>query len=189
MALTVLLRDWFSSLASDNSILAEGLCFLLTSLLLFMCVKCVGGRKNAATTKYKDALAVGFMQAVAPLPGLSRSGSTISVGVLMGMDRKFAVAFSFIMGIPAVLGANILEVGDAMKQGLTIPVPALIAGMLTSFVFGILAIKMVNWLVTSDKFTYFAWYTLILGAATVAVALIEIATGGAIQKMTMVLLV
>lgn len=187
MALTVVFRKDFAVLSSDNSILAEGLCFLLTSGLLFLCVKVVGGRKNASNMRYRDAVAVGFAQAVAPMPGLSRSGSTISVGVMMGLDRKFAVAFSFIMGIPAVMGAAVLELGDVSAQTMP-PAGAIVAGLITSFLFGLLAIKMVNWLVTSDKFKYFAWYTLILGALVTVVAIIEKSTGGAIQQFTMGLL-
>jgi len=183
MAITVVFKDWFSALSSDNSILAEGLCFLLTSGLLFLSVKCVGGHKDASTMRYKDAVAMGLVQAVAPLPGLSRSGSTISVGVMMGLDRRFAVAFSFIMGVPAVLGANVLEIGKAVREGVSISGGVIAAGLVTSFVFGLLAIKMVNWLVTSDKFKYFAWYTLILGSVTVLVAVVEMVSGNAVQRM------
>lgn len=185
MLLTVLLRDWFSSLASDDSVLAEGLCFLLTSALLFLSDRCVKGRKNAKTMRTRDALAIGAMQAVAPLPGLSRSGSTISMGLLVGLERKYAVAFSFIMGIPAVLGANILEIGDAVREAsaVSIPVVPLLAGLACSLLFGLLAIKLVNWLVTSDKFKYFAWYTLILGLLTVAAAVIELMSDHAIRRI------
>jgi len=185
MIITVIFRDWFSALASDDSILAEGICFLLTSVLLFLSVKCVKGHKNAATMQYKDAVAVGLVQSVAPLPGLSRSGSTISVGLMMGLDRKFAVAFSFIMGVPAVLGANVLEIGDAVRQGIELPWSVMLTGLAFSFVFGLLAIKMVNWLVTSDKFKYFAWYTLILGGVTVLVAIVEKLSDHAVRQWVM----
>ena len=111
LLITVLFKDWFESLATDQSILAEGICFLITSALLFLSDKCVKGRKNAATMQYRDAVAIGVAQAIAPLPGVSRSGSTIAMGLLAGLERKYAVAFSFILGVPAVLGANLLEIG------------------------------------------------------------------------------
>lgn len=183
MVVTVFLKDWFSALSSDNSILAEGLCFLLTSALLFLSDKCVKGHKNAASMQYRDAVAVGLMQAFAPLPGLSRSGSTISVGLMMGLERRYAVAFSFIMGVPAVLGANLLEIPEVMENGVGLPWGVLLTGLVVSFIFGLMAIKMVNWLVTSDKFKYFAWYTLVLGVFTVAAALIDLATGGAVRQL------
>ncbi len=183
MALTVLFKDWFSALSSDNSILVEGFCFLLTSFLLFVSDRCIKGRKNASNMNYRDAAVIGVVQAIAPLPGLSRSGSTISTGLILGLDRQFAVAFSFIMGIPAVLGANLLELKDAVGQGMDVSIGVLLIGMASALIFGLLAIKMVNWLVTSDKFKYFAWYTLILGILTVMVAVLDIFTGHAIQTM------
>lgn len=185
MIITVFLKDWFASLSTDDYILAEGLCFVLTSALLMASAKCVSGHKDASTMSYRDAVMVGLAQSVAPLPGLSRSGSTISVGVLMGLDRTYAVAFSFIMGIPAVLGANVLEISDAMREGVTIPASSLAVGLLASFIFGLLAIKMVKLLVTSDKFKYFAWYTLALGSLVIVLSLVEKITGNAIQHWVM----
>lgn len=185
LGLTVFLKDWFETLATDQSILAEGICFLLTSGLLFLSDRCIKGKKNAGTMKYRDAVAIGVTQAIAPLPGLSRSGSTISVGLLAGLDKKFAVAFSFILGIPAVLGANIMEIGAIAEEGLTMPVPVLLAGILCSLVFGILAIKLVRWLVVSDRFVWFAWYTLILGVITIGIAIFERASGQMLQRLIM----
>jgi len=185
LLITVLFKDWFESLATDQSILAEGICFLITSALLFLSDKCVKGRKNAATMQYRDAVAIGVAQAIAPLPGVSRSGSTIAMGLLAGLERKYAVAFSFILGVPAVLGANLLEIGKIAEEGLTIPIPALLAGMLCSLIFGILAIRLVRWLVVSDRFVWFAWYTLVLGIVVIAAAVFENMTGHLLQKIIM----
>lgn len=110
------LRDWYTSLSADNDIIVEGLCFLATAAFciwrtIWFPVKkrrpicgegCAFGRNHAG---------------IAPLPGLSRSGSTISAGIFAGLTREFAVSFSFILGIPAVLGANIFEVKDALEAG------------------------------------------------------------------------
>ena len=183
LALTLVLKDWFEGFSTDNSIVAEGAFFLVTSALLFLSVRLPKGRKTAKDMTLTEALAVGIVQAVAPLPGVSRSGSTISAGLLLGLDRKFAVQFSFIMGIPAVLGANVLEIGAALKDGVALPLPVILVGLVTSLVFGLLAIKMVNWLVTEDKFVYFAWYTLVLGVLTIGVGLYENAAGHPIQQM------
>lgn len=184
MAVSFFLLDFFDMVSTDNDIVVEGVCFLITSTLLFASTKCVKGRKNASTMTYKDALVIGAAQAVAPMPGISRSGSTISAGLMMGLTREYAVAFSFIMGVPTVLGANVLELFDAVKDGAgsAISVPVIIAGVLAALVFGLLAIKMVRWLVTSDKFAYFAWYTLILGVVTIITGVIEQFNGHAIQQ-------
>jgi len=95
------LRDWYTSLATDDDILVEGLCFLGTAGLLYVADHLVPGKKTASNMRVRDALLVGTMQGIAPLPGLSRSGSTISAGIFAGLNREFAVAFSFILGIPA----------------------------------------------------------------------------------------
>jgi undecaprenyl-diphosphatase len=187
MALSFVLLDFFDAVSADNSIIAEGFCFLVTSLLLFVTLRC-NGRKTAKDMPYRDAAAIGAMQALAPLPGVSRSGSTIAVGLLCGLEREFAVSFSFIMGVPTVLGANLMNLGDIAGEGMAVSPAALVAGLLASLVFGLIAIRMVRWLVTSDKFKYFAWYTLILGAATVVIGLIERFAGHPLQGAVMGLL-
>lgn len=178
LCIFIFLSDFYKSVSSDNDIIVEGCGFLVTALLLFLADRQrPDPGKNAADMKYSDALAVGIAQGIAPMPGISRSGSTISVGLMMGLSREYAVAFSFIMGIPAVLGANILEIPDALaEQSMASPM-VLIVGVVTAAVFGLLAIKMVKWLVKSNKFKIFAIYTLILGLATVAVGIYEHVSG------------
>lgn len=182
MAFTFLIMDLFDKVATDNDIIVEGVCFLLTSLLLFLSDKVVSGHKTAADMRYRDAIAIGAMQSVAPFPGISRSGSTIAVGLFAGLDREFAIQFSFIMGIPTILGANILELKDVGSDGIGIPPLALIVGLVASLVFGLIAIRLVHWLVTSNKFKYFAVYTLVLGIVVVAVGIYEQASGHALQQ-------
>ncbi|HAB00287.1 MAG TPA: undecaprenyl-diphosphate phosphatase [Ruminococcaceae bacterium] len=172
------LSDFYNSLSADNDIVVEGCCFLLTSLLLFVSDRCVKGTKTAKDMTVRDALTVGVVQGIAPLPGLSRSGSTISAGLLCGLTREYAVSFSFIMGIPPVLAANLLEVKDLVKDGVgsamaEIGVLSAVLGIVVAAVVGFLSIKMVRWLVKKDKFTVFAWYTLILGTFTVVVGIID----------------
>ena len=188
MALSFFLLDLFDAMATDNSIIAEGVCFLITSLLLFMSERFAGGRKTAEDMRYRDAVAVGVTQALAPFPGISRSGSTISTGLIFGLDREFAVAFSFIMGVPTILGANIMELRHVGEQGMAIPTPVLLVGILTSLVFGLLAIRLVKWLVVSDKFVWFAWYTLILGVLVIGIGIFEAASGHLLQNMIVRLL-
>ena len=126
---------------------------------------------------WKQAVGMGIMQGIAPLPGLSRSGSTISTGLILGVSREQAVAFSFIMGVPAVLAANILEVPAAISGEVEINWLAAIIGMAVSLVVGLAAIKTVKLLVKNDKFTKFAWYLIPLGAMIVAIGIFEHITG------------
>ena len=167
------LRDWYTSLASDNDILVEGICFLATAGLLYLADHLTPGRKDASNMRVRDALLVGTMQGIAPLPGLSRSGSTISSGIFAGLNREFAVSFSFILGIPAVLGANIFEVKDALEAGAQMDILPMLVGMIVAAVVGFLAIKLVRWLARSGNFKVFTWYTLILGTATVVIGIME----------------
>lgn len=114
----VFLKDFYESFSTDDGIIVEGLCLIVTGILLTLACQCPDTGKNAASMKYSDALAIGLAQAIAPMPGISRSGSTVAVGMMMGLGKKFAVTFSFIMGIPAVLGAVILEIPEVVENGL-----------------------------------------------------------------------
>lgn len=178
----VFLSDFYKGLSTDNDIIAEGICFIITSILLFLADKNNNGRKNAATMKPIDAVAMGIAQGIAPLPGVSRSGSTVAVGLMMGLKKDYAVAFSFIMGVPAVFAANVLEVGTAISGNAEFNIPVILAGVISSIIFGLLAIKLVRWLVTSNKFKYFGYYTLILGIITIIIGIIELVTNHSIQN-------
>ena len=168
----------------DGDIFVEGICFLITAALLFFADKAPAGKKTAGEMKYSDALIVGATQAfLAPLPGVSRSGSTISAGIMRGLKREDAVAFSFIIGIPPVLASNLLNIPDAIGAGSEVGAGVLLAGMAVSAVVGFLAIKLVRWLVKTDKFVWFAWYTAVLGVLTIAAAVIEKINGRTIIEM------
>lgn len=183
MAISLFMLDLFNMVSTDNDIVVEGGCFIITSIMLFLADNCIKGHKTAGDMKYRDAVAIGTMQAFAPFPGLSRSGSTISVGLMAGLEREFAVAFSFIMGIFPVLGANIMEFRHVAEDGTTVPTSMILLGMATALVFGLLAINMVKWLVKSERFRPFAWYTMMLGALTIAIGVFERLSDHMIQEM------
>ena len=138
---------------------------IATGFLLFFSDRMAKGRKNARTATMLDALLVGCAQAVGTLPGISRAGITISAGMLRGFDRSFAVRFSFLMSLPAVLGANILEVADAIQTGGvdTSRLPMYLVGMVVSGVVGYFAIRLVNLLANKGKFGAFAYYCWAVG--------------------------
>jgi undecaprenyl-diphosphatase len=130
---------------------------------------------------YRSALAIGAVQAVAPLPGISRSGSTLSMALMLGLDVKFAVTFSFLMGIPAILAALLLDAKEFFNGTFSFEPAIIITGLATSALFGLLAIRMVRWLAQERRLRYFGYYTLTLGSLVVIVGLFELATGHAVQ--------
>ena len=181
LLLVLPLQDFLTSVSADNDILVEGICFLITSTLLFLADRAPCGRLEASTMKGKHALAIGAAQLFATLPGISRSGSTISVGQMCGLERSYAVSYSFILGLPAVLAAGILDLHDAAAVGVDIEWGTALLGMAAALIFGLLAIRLVRYLVKSNKFRIFAVYTLILGSATVILGIVEKVTGNAVQ--------
>lgn len=176
LALFFFVKDYFAALAEDSDIVVEGFLFLFTGAMLFLADKCVKGKKTAADMKYSHSLIIGTFQGLAALPAVSRSGSTISSALLLGYTKEYAVSFSFIMGIPAIIGANVFEIADAVQSGAQIDVIPVIIGVACSAVVGFLAIKLIQWLVETDKFIIFAYYTLALGALTIIAGIIEHAT-------------
>ena len=176
-------QDLIKGFSTDNSIIAEGCFFLITALLLTLADRAVKGIKTARSMTAQDSVAIGVAQVFATLPGISRSGSTISAGLLMGLDRSFAVSYSFILGLPAILAAGLLDVKDILETGeLGVPVGPALVGMAVALVAGLLSIKLVKYLVSSDKFGIFAWYTLILGVLVLGIGISEHFTGNAIQN-------
>ena len=133
---------------------------LLTGFILYFSDRMARGRKTERTATLADAVVVGFAQAVGTLPGISRSGITISAGLLRGYDRTFAVRFSFLMSLPAVLGANILSLKDVMEAGGVDMelMPVYLVGTLVAAVVGYFAIRLVNLLSDKGKFGAFAYY-------------------------------
>lgn len=172
-------KGFFESFSEDGSVFAEGVCFLYTACILMLSDKCLKGMKKPKNITVKDAVTVGFFQGIALLPGVSRSGSTISSGLFTGFTRDTAVKYSFILGIPAILGGCILEVGDAVKTGMDFHFNYVI-GFVVAAIVGICAIKTVSWLVKSDKFKYFAYYTAVLGVVVILISIIESVIGHSI---------
>lgn len=102
---------------SDNMYFVAG-ALLVTGCLLFASDRVRHGRKTERSATLIDVLIVGVAQAIATCPGISRSGTTITAGCFVGFERKFAVRFSFLLSIPAILGANILSLKDAAEAGI-----------------------------------------------------------------------
>lgn len=176
------LRDFADLWATDSDILLEGAALLVTSGLLALGIRAEKRcAKARGSYRARDALAVGLAQCTAAVvPGVSRSGSTWSAGVLCGIDRKKALDYSFVLGLPAILAAVVLSLGDAVQEPPQIGTGPLLAGMTAAAVVGFLAIKLFQWMAASDRMKVFVWYTFAAGLGTVIIGIIEHFTGTAI---------
>ena len=136
-----------------------GVAFMLTGCLLFVSDKMTPGHKTEKNMRIRDALIIGCCQCVATIPGLSRSGTTITAGIATGLDRGFAMRFSFLLSIPAVLGANVLSIVDAIREGFDASLlPIYLVGMLAAVISGIGAILLMKLLSRKNKFGFFTYY-------------------------------
>lgn len=170
-------KDFFTSVEGDGDIIFEGCAFVFTAILLFLSDACVKGYKTGKDMTVKDAITVGLFQCVALFPGVSRSGSTVTAGLFCGLTRETAVTYSFILGIPAILGGSILEIKNAVSSGVQLDIVPLLIGFLTAAIVGFLSIKLVKLIIKHDKFKIFGIYTLILGLLCVGYGIFEAATG------------
>ena len=170
-------KDFFTGISEDNDIVVEGIGFLYTSTILFIADKSRKGNKKSGEATVPDALTIGLFQCIALVPGISRSGSTISAGLMRGLKRESAVEYSFILGIPVILASALVEFKDVATQNISIDWAPLIVGFIVSAIAGFFAIKLIKWLVKTDKFKIFAYYTLILGIVVIAVGTYEHVTG------------
>lgn len=190
----MLVKDFSESLASDGGIVMEGLALLATSVLLFAGIVCNKKMKREKTVKNRegkpvpsqgrrkihtiDALIIGVTQCLAAVfPGLSRSGSTLSAGLIRGINQQAALDYSFVLGVPSIAAAALVSLKDVGTEGAAIGALPLIVGMVTAAVVGFLAIKLLRWIVTTNKLEIFAYYTLILGGIVTILGIVEHVTG------------
>ena len=171
----LLVKDYVEALGSNPVFVSCAL--LVTGCILFFSDRMSGGRKNARSATVKDVLLVGLAQGCATIPGLSRSGCTISAGMAVGFDRKFAVRYSFLVSLPAVLGATILEVKDVLGAEGGLPegvLPKYLLGMVIAGVVGYFAIRLVNLLADKGKFGAFAYYCWAAGLISLVLILLKV---------------
>lgn len=154
--------------AAGKTLLVPGLGLVLSGILLMIANQVKPGDKKEFEATYKEAGIIGTAQGLAILPGLSRSGSTITACLVAGYDRTFAVKYSFIMSIPAVLGAVIFKVKDAdiTTIGHSVLTNYMVGTIIAAFV-GYISIKSMLILVREKKFKYFAYYCITIGIIAV----------------------
>lgn len=151
------------------------LMLMVTGCLLYLSDRLARGSKNARTATVKDALLVGVAQGIATVPGLSRSGTTISAGMMLGFERKFAVRYSFLLSLPAVLGATLLKVIKALTGEVEVDLallPKYLVGMVVAGVVGYFAIQLVKLLADKGRFGKFAYYCWIVGAVALVASFV-----------------
>ena len=166
------IKDLVEGLADNMYFVAAAL--LVTGCLLFASDRVRKGRKTEKSATMVDVLLVGVAQAIATCPGISRSGTTITAGCFRGFDRKFAVRFSFLLSIPAILGANILSLKDTVEAGIIwADVPVYLVGVVVSAVVGYACIRLLKMIADRGKFGAFAYYCWAVGVLTLILTLIQ----------------
>lgn len=152
---------------ANDMIIVPGICMLITAIFLLIADILEIGDKKPRDVSYGNAVAVGVAQGLSTMPGISRSGTTITAGLLCGFDKKFAVQYSFIMSIPAVVGAGILELRNV--KNFTMPQSDIIVCVIATVIAGLsgyVAICLMLALVKGRKYKYFSLYCVIVAFIT-----------------------
>ncbi len=169
------LMDVLGGLSEDDSILVEGICFIFTGILLLSSTYVSKKKTLNREVNTLDAFAVGIAQSFAAgFPGISRSGSTISTGMICGVSKEYMVEYSFILGIPAILVANAVELKDAVEMGAELELLPTIIGVIVAAVVGVACIKLLQWILKKDMWRYFGIYCLVIGVFTIICSILEL---------------
>ena len=171
LLLVLPVRDLVEGLADNMYFVAAAL--LVTGCLLYASDRVKKGRTPEKTATMLDVLLVGVAQALATCPGISRSGTTITAGCFMGFDRKFAVRYSFLLSIPAILGANVLSLKDALATVVWGEVPVYLVGVAVAAAVGYACIRLLKMIADKGKFGAFAYYCWIVGVLTLGLTVIQ----------------
>ena len=170
--LGILLNDIIETVESE--LLVPGICLIATAVILLISDFITEGTKKPKDANLADAFAIGTAQGIATLPGLSRSGTTITACLLCGFDRKFAVKYSFIMSIPAILGALVLKLTKLSSESVSGgEIVSYIIGMIVAAVVGYFALVFTVKLVQKKSFKFFAFYCFGIGAVSIIVFLVS----------------
>ena len=164
MVVGLFFKDYVESIFGSG-ILVVGICLMITAFLLAFSYYAKPRQKESIS--FKDAFIIGLAQSIAVLPGLSRSGTTISTGLLLGDKREHVAKFSFLMVLVPILGEAFLELISGEMCATSIPVSSLVIGFIAAFVSGYLACTWMIRLVAKGKLIYFAYYCLIVGLTIV----------------------
>lgn len=166
------IEKWYGHVL-ENALIA-GICLIVTGIILLVAARWMNRERKEQPIGYFQAFLIGIAQAFAILPGISRSGSTISTGVMLGQDRTSAATFSFLMAIPVIGGVGLLKIVSMIRDAssgqpseLTTPISLLLIGALVAFVVGIIALKFLIRLLDRGRFHWFAWWCIPVGICVV----------------------
>ena len=158
----------------ENELLVPGICLIATAVIILISDFLADGTKKPKDATVYDAFAIGTAQGIATLPGLSRSGTTITACILCGFDRKFAVKYSVIMSMPAIFGALILKLSKISSETVTGgDIAVYIVGMVIAAVVGYFALIFTTKLVQKKSFKYFAFYCFGIGVVSIIAYIIS----------------
>lgn len=143
-----------------NSLAVVGVGLLITGAVLLMTKRLSGLNQ----IDVKTALLIGLAQAVAILPGVSRSGSTIATALMLGINNQKALRFSLLLAVPAILGAQMLEIDKLINNGISLQIN--LVGFIVAFIVGLGALRLLSGTLKNKKLHYFGWYCLMAGGAT-----------------------
>lgn len=155
-----------------SSLVAVGFALLATGTFLMCIRRMPQGHKQLAQMKKRDAIAIGIVQGIATIPGISRSGSTVTAGLFCGLDKEFAFRFSFLMSIPAILGAAVLKLLDVDSADLAANIGPYLAGMVIAALVGYICIRWLKNLIQKDRFHYFGYYCLAVGLIAIVCGIV-----------------
>ena len=166
------LNKFFEAL--NTNIPAIGIAWIVTGFLLFFADRTGDGSRNIEKMNFRNGVFIGVMQGIAICPGISRSGSTMVGGLLTGLEREFAVKFAFLISIPTILGAAVLEIPQALNATASGSMEAgpMLAGIVVAAVSGVLAIKAMIKVVVAQKLKYFSYYVWALGIFAIVYKLV-----------------
>ncbi len=166
---------WLTGLVEQafDSLTVVGIGFLTTGIVLWS-TRAIPVRERYLTLDARRALAIGFAQALALVPGISRSGTTVSTGIWSGLEPVYAAEFSFLLSIPVIAGATILEIPELAGGIAGIPTEAVAVSFVASLLSGIFAIRFLIFLLRRQAFYQFAPYCWLLGAATIVWSVIRV---------------
>lgn len=163
-------KDYFEALFSAPQVAAVML--LVTGSILFLAERYASLRAKGESLNTLDALLIGTAQGIAIIPGISRSGITISAGLLRGIDRKVVASFSFILSIPAITGAMVIELKDIALVGPSY-LTAYALGTVVAFLSGLAAIKFLLSLLAKHRLAVFSYYCWIVGTISLLVSIVS----------------
>lgn len=159
---------------ATNTLWFVGICLIITSVLLMLADRKSDNTMKINKAKYSDAYFIGVAQGIATLPGISRSGATIATGMMLGFNKQLAIKYSFLMSIPAILGAVVVELGGNNNVVLgSANLPGYILGTITAAVSGYFAIKFMLKLIKNKSYKGFSIYCIIAGVAGIVLSFIK----------------